>query len=85
MIRAIEAKELTEQAVQKEISTRVERAKEFCETVVNKAIEERANTRGREITVKEIERELYYYVVDYLKDNGYIVTQLNGSTIQVIW
>lgn len=85
MIRAIEAKGLTEVAVEKEISTRAERAKELCDTTINKLIEERANERGREITVKEIDRKLYYYVVDYLKDNGYIVTQLNGETLQVIW
>lgn len=84
MIIASKARELTEKAIQEEISTRKTRAEEFCENL-GKQIEEESGKRKRELTVEDIPNKLYSYVIGILKDNGYTVTQLNNHSLVVIW
>ena len=84
MMLAKNAREMTEKAIEKEVTTRRERAEEFCEglaDVITKACE----ARRSEVTVQDIPDGLYSYVIGICKDNGYTVTQLNNKTIQLIW
>lgn len=85
MLKANKAREITEIAIKKEIETRAERAKEFCDTVIAQAIEKSANAKCNSVTIQDIDRQLYSYVIGILKDNGYTVTQLNSTTLTVIW
>ena len=84
MIIASKARELTEEAIKEEISTRRARAEEFCESI-GKQIEEESKKRRHEVTVEEIPTNIYSYVIGILKDNGYTVTQLNNHSLVVIW
>ena len=84
MMKANEARVLTEKAIEKEIATRRDRAENFCECLVEE-IEEACANRKSELTVQNIPDGLYSYVIGICKDNGYTVTQLNNKTIQIIW
>ena len=84
MIRAIEARAMTEKAIEREIATRRDRAEAFCDGLVEQ-IEEACNSRKHELTVNNIPDGLYSYVIGICKDNGYTVVQLNNKTIQLIW
>lgn len=85
MLKANKARELTEIAIKKEIETRAERAKEFCNTVIAQEIEKSANAKNSSVTIQDIERQIYAYVIGILKDNGYVVTQLNSTTLTILW
>ena len=84
MIKAHEAREMVEKARELEIATRQNRAEEFCKGLED-TITNIANKRGCQCTVIDIPKEIYSYVVTICKDNGYTVTQLNNTTIQLIW
>jgi hypothetical protein len=83
-MNAREARRLTEEAIEKEIATRRDRAENFCECL-EEEIQEACNNRKGGITVQNIPDGLYSYVIDICKDNGYKVTQLNNKTLQLIW
>lgn len=84
MIIASKARELTEKAIAEEISTRRARAEEYCENI-SEQIEVESNKRRHELTVENIPTNIYSYVIGILKDNGYVVTQLNNHSLVVIW
>ena len=84
MMNAREARRLTEEAIEKEIATRRDRAENFCECL-KEEIEEACNNRKSEITVQDIPQGLYSYVIGICKDSGYRVTQLNNRTLQLNW
>ena len=84
MMKAKDARTLTEKAIETEINTRRQRAEEFCEGLTQ-AIDNACKERRSELTIKEIPTGLYSYVIGICKDNGYTVTQLNNKTIQIIW
>ena len=84
MIKAREARTMTEKAIELEISTRKQRAEEFCETV-SKDIERVSEMRQSSLVIEEIPNGLYSYVISILKDNGYGVTQLNNRTLSICW
>ena len=84
MMNAREARRLTEEAIEKEIATRRDRAETFCKGL-EEEIEEACNNRKSTITVLNIPDGLYSYVIGICKDNGYTVTQLNNKTLQLNW
>lgn len=84
MMLAREARRMTEEAIEREIATRRDRAEAFCNGLAEQ-IEEACNSRKHELTVNNIPEGLYSYVIGICKDNGYTVTQLNNKTIQLIW
>jgi hypothetical protein len=84
MMNAREARRLTEEAIEKEIATRKDRAEVFCKGL-EEEIEEACNNRKSAITVSNIPDGLYSYVIGICKDNGYTVTQLNNKTLQLNW
>lgn len=84
MMTANEARVITEKAIDNEIATRKQRAEEFCEEAA-KEISKRCEMRKSEMTVEDIPNGLYNYVIAIFKDYGYTVTQLNNSTIQIMW
>ena len=84
MMKASEARVLTEKAIELEVQTRQNRAEEFCEGLTEQ-ITKKCEERYSSITINNIPRELYGSVIDILKDNGYTVTQLNNSTVQLLW
>jgi hypothetical protein len=81
---AKEAREMTEKAIELEVTTRKQRAEEFCESLAD-LIKRACEARRSEMTVQDIPDGLYSYVIGICKDNGYTVTQLNNKTIQLIW
>ena len=81
---ASKAREMTEDAIKREIATRRGRAEEFCNSLTEE-IEEVCKNRKNELTVQNIPDGLYSYVITICKSNGYTVTQLNNKTIQLIW
>jgi len=83
-MNAREARRLTEEAIEKEIATRRDRAKAFCERL-EEEIEEACNNRKSTITVLNIPEGLYNYVINICKENGYTITQLDSKTIQLNW
>lgn len=84
MMKANEARVLTEKAIELAVQTRQSRTEAFCEGLTEQ-ITKRCEERCSSIIVKDIPRELYEYVIDTLKDNGYTVTRLNNSTVQLCW
>ena len=84
MMLARDAREMTEEAIVKEIATRRDRAESFCNGLAEE-IEEACKNRKSELTVQNIPDGLYSCVIGICKDNGYTVTQLNSKTIQLIW
>lgn len=82
MLKAIEARELVERAINKEIEERRTRAIEKCEEI-GKIIEEKANERYTNATV-ECESDIRAYVIQELKDNGYGATYNDTTKIIVI-
>ena len=84
MMNAREARRLTEEAIEKEIATRRDRAEVFCKGL-EEEIEEACNNRKSTITVLNIPEGLYSYVIGICKNNGYTVTQLNNKTLRLIW
>lgn len=84
MMKANEARTLTEKAIELEITTRKARAEEFCESLSERIINV-ANARGNQMIIEEIPNGLYSYVIGILKDNGYTVTQLNNRTLSICW
>lgn len=84
MITANKARELTEKAIMEEINTRRARAEEYCENI-GKHIEAESQKRRHETTIEDIPNNIYSYVIGILKDNGYVVTQLNNRSLVVIW
>ena len=84
MMNAKEARRLTEEAIEKEIATRKDRAEAFCNEL-QEEIEEACNNRRSSLTVQEIPNGLYSYVIDICKDKGYAVTQLNNKTLALNW
>ena len=84
MMNARDARRLTEEAIEKEIATRRDRAEVFCKGL-EEEIEEACNNRKSEITVQNIPDGLYSYVIGICKDSGYRVAQLSNKTLQLIW
>lgn len=84
MMKANEARTLTEKAIELEITTRKARAEEFCENLTER-ITDVAKSRHNQLTIEEIPNGLYSYVIGILKDNGYTVTQLNNRTLSICW
>ena len=84
MMKANKAREMTDKAIELEVNTRRQRAEEFCESLTD-IITKACEARRSEITVQDIPKGLYSYVIGICKDNGYAVTQLNNSTLQLIW
>lgn len=84
MMKASEARVLTERAIELEVQTRQSRAEEFCEGLTEQ-IKKRCEERYSGITVNDISKDLYEYIINILKDNGYSVTRLNNNTIQLFW
>lgn len=84
MMNAREARRLTEEAIEREIATRKDRAEVFCKCLEGE-IEEACKSRKSEITVQNIPDGLYSYIIGICKDNGYRVTQLNNKTLQLMW
>ena len=84
MMLAKEAREMTEKAIELEVTTRKQRAEEFCKNLVD-LIKRACEARRSEMTVQDIPDGLYSYVISICKENGYTVTQLNNKTIQLIW
>ena len=84
MMLARDARRMTEDAIEKEITTRRDRAEAFCDGL-QEQIEEACNDRKHELTVNNIPEGLYSYVVGNCKYYGYTVVQLNNKAIQLIW
>ena len=84
MMLARDAREITEKAIEREIATRKDRTKCFCNGLAEE-IEEACKNRKSELTVQNIPDNLYSYVIGICKDNGYTVTQLNNKTIVLHW
>jgi hypothetical protein len=84
MMNAREARTLTEKAIEKEIATRRERAEQFCKGL-EEEIAEACNNRKSEITVQNIPKGLYSYVMGICEDCGYRVMQLDNKTLKLIW
>lgn len=84
MMKANEARTMTEKAIELEISTRKQRAEEYCEQLTD-LITQACKVRRSEVTVQDIPKELYSYVIGICKDNGYSITQLNNKTIVLNW
>lgn len=84
MLKANEARELVERAINKEIEERRTRAIEKCEEI-GKIIEEKANERYTNATV-DCESDIRAYVIQELKDNGYGATYNDTTkTIVINW
>lgn len=84
MLKAIEARELVERAIYKEIEERRERAQQYCEEI-EKIIERKANERYTNATV-DCESDIRAYVIQELKDNGYGATYNDiTKTIVINW
>lgn len=84
MITVQNARMMTEKAIQKEIESRTERAKEFCETI-SKDIETECLKGKNNLIVGSIDRKIYSYVIDILESVGFEVVMLDNITIQIIW
>mgnify|MGYP003308234539 CR=1 FL=1 len=84
MMKANEARTMTEKAIELEVSTRKQRAEEYCEQLTD-LITQACEAKRSEITVQDIPQGLYSYVIGICKDNGYTVTQLNNKTLVLHW
>ena len=84
MILARDARRMTDEAIEREIATRKDRAEMFCNGL-QEQIEVVCNNRKYELTVNDVPDGLYSYIIGICKDNGYTVVQLNNKTIQLIW
>ena len=84
MITADQARRMTDKAIENEIATRKQRAEEFCETLTEE-ISKNCEMRKNKMIIENISNELYSYVIGIFQDNGYGVTKLNNTTIQIIW
>ena len=85
MMKARQARALTEEAIEIEIIARKASAEAFCKGL-EKEIKEACNNRKNMIVV-DIPKSLglYSYVIDICKDNGYKVTQLDDKIFQLNW
>jgi hypothetical protein len=85
MMVASKANEIMVEAINKEVKERQTAAKLICDTTVNYAIEEAANSKECGTMVRDISRDLRAYVIVYLKENGYKVEIVNDTTVKVLW
>lgn len=84
MIKAREARTLTNKAIEEDIATRRERAEQFCDALVPQ-IQEVCASMMSELRVADIPKGLYSYVLGILKDSGYYVSELDKSTVYITW
>jgi hypothetical protein len=75
---AREAREAIEKAREAKIAERFERASEYCE-LIGKQIEAKANEEKSQLTVKNISSDIYYYIINILKENGYSLKPLENE------
>ena len=84
MIKARDARNLTNKAIEEDIATRRQRAEEFCEALTPQ-VEEVCASMMSELRVSDIPKGLYSYVLAILKDSGYFVSELDKSTLYITW
>jgi hypothetical protein len=84
MITVQKARELTENARQEQINARVVKAKELCETI-SKDIETECINGRNNLIVKNIDKQIYFFVIDEVRSVGYEVVKLDNSTIHIFW
>lgn len=87
MLKAKEAKALTEKMIKEEIATRKKEATFFCENVIEPLIIAQCkNFIGSRIIIEIADKKIIPYVMDILKDCGYQVTRENNTqVISIDW
>ena len=83
MLTSKQAREIINEAIEKEIIERREKAKLYCENELNSMIEERAKNKYSNLTIK-IDTDKFY-ITTYLKDNGYYIKYNIDNTITISW
>lgn len=84
MIKAKQAREMVDVRVKEELENRIKKANEFCETVIDNKIKERANDRFTSCEI-EVDFDLRMDIVSILKDNGYTASALGCNKVSIIW
>jgi len=85
MIKAIEAREITEQAIKADVERRTAEAKAFCISL-NSLIEARAEERFRTLPNIAVDPYIRSYVWNELADNGYRVEKNESDgTLNISW
>lgn len=85
MITATKARELTNNAVEKEIATYRANAEQFCETLAPQ-IEEKASKKISNLIFELPNAEIKgRYVIEILKENGFQTNTRNDGKIEIIW
>jgi hypothetical protein len=84
MIKATEARAMVEEAIEREITLRREKAQKFCEEL-SKAIEDTAQTRNTILENVMVDRNIRAYVIAELQNNGYTVTIKEADTLSIAW
>lgn len=83
MLTSKQARGIINEAVEKEITEKREKAKQYCENELNALIEERAKSKYSNLTLKINENKMY--ITTYLKENGYDIKFNIDNTITISW
>ena len=84
MIKAKEAREMMERAIENEIARLKENAIQFCEEI-SKEIEASASKKYCNIIITVPNSVKRNYVVEILKDNGYSVSIKSDGKLDIMW
>ena len=84
MIKATEARAIVEEAIEREITMRREKAQTFCEEL-SKVIEDKAQTRSTLLENVMVDRNIRAYVIAELQNNGYTVMIKEMDTLTIVW
>lgn len=84
MIKANEARTIVNEAIEREIARRTEKAREYCEEL-SVSIEARANDKYTTMDNVSVDREIRAYVIAELQNNGYRAVINNNDTISIGW
>jgi len=83
MLTSVQAREIINQSVEREIEEKREKAKQYCENELTAIIEERARNKFSNVTLKINENKMY--ITTYLRANGYSIKYNVDNTITILW
>lgn len=83
MIKATDARQIVNNAVEREVEEKRTRAHKFCEEL-STVITDRASKKLTRVAI-EVEQDIKNYVGKELTDNGYKVEYNTNNTINIMW
>ena len=83
MIKATDARQIVNNAIEREIEEKRTKAHKFCEEL-STVITDRARKKFTMITI-EVEQDIRNYVGKELTDNGYRVEHNINNSIDIMW